>query len=67
VSSTGIARRVRSGRCGGRYQAPLVRHPGMNPSAAQWALDLGAHGIVVPRYVMRRMLQQLLVWRSTRP
>lgn len=28
---------------------PLVRIPGMNPSAAQWALDLGAHGIVVPQ------------------
>lgn len=30
-------------------KAPLVRIPGMNPSAAQWALDLGAHGIVVPQ------------------
>lgn len=29
--------------------APLVRIPGMNPSAAQWALDLGAHGLVVPQ------------------
>jgi 4-hydroxy-2-oxoheptanedioate aldolase len=29
--------------------APLVRIPGMNPSAAQWALDIGAHGIVVPQ------------------
>lgn len=29
--------------------APLVRIPGMNSSAAQWALDLGAHGIVVPQ------------------
>jgi len=28
---------------------PLVRIPGMNSSAAQWALDLGAHGIVVPQ------------------
>lgn len=28
---------------------PLVRIPGMNASAAQWALDLGAHGIVVPQ------------------
>jgi 4-hydroxy-2-oxoheptanedioate aldolase len=28
---------------------PLVRIPGLNPSAAQWALDLGAHGIVVPQ------------------
>jgi 4-hydroxy-2-oxoheptanedioate aldolase len=30
-------------------KAPLVRIPGMNPSAAQWALDLGAHGIIVPQ------------------
>jgi 4-hydroxy-2-oxoheptanedioate aldolase len=30
-------------------RAPLVRVPGMNSSAAQWALDLGAHGIVVPQ------------------
>jgi 4-hydroxy-2-oxoheptanedioate aldolase len=30
-------------------KAPLVRIPGMNPSAAQWALDIGAHGIVVPQ------------------
>lgn len=30
-------------------KAPLVRIPGMNSSAAQWALDLGAHGIVVPQ------------------
>lgn len=30
-------------------KAPLVRIPGMNPSAAQWALDMGAHGIVVPQ------------------
>ncbi len=28
---------------------PLVRIPGMNSSDAQWALDLGAHGIVVPQ------------------
>ena len=28
---------------------PLVRVPGVNPSAAQWALDLGAHGIVAPQ------------------
>jgi len=28
---------------------PLVRIPGMNPSAAQWALDLGSYGIVVPQ------------------
>ncbi|CAM8659804.1 HpcH 2,4-dihydroxyhept-2-ene-1,7-dioic acid aldolase [Comamonadaceae bacterium] len=30
-------------------KVPLVRIPGMNPSAAQWALDLGAHGVVVPQ------------------
>jgi 4-hydroxy-2-oxoheptanedioate aldolase len=30
-------------------KAPLVRIPGMNSSAAQWALDIGAHGIVVPQ------------------
>jgi len=29
--------------------APLVRIPGMNSSAAQWALDLGCYGIVVPQ------------------
>lgn len=29
--------------------APIVRVPGINPSAVQWALDLGAHGIVVPQ------------------
>ena len=29
--------------------APLVRTPGIDVSAAQWALDLGAHGIVVPQ------------------
>lgn len=29
--------------------AGLVRVPGMNHSATQWALDLGAHGIVVPQ------------------
>ena len=29
--------------------APLVRTPGIDASAAQWALDLGAHGIVVPQ------------------
>lgn len=27
----------------------LVRIPGLNPSAAQWALDLGSYGIVVPQ------------------
>jgi 4-hydroxy-2-oxoheptanedioate aldolase len=30
-------------------KVPLVRIPGLNPSAAQWALDMGAHGIVVPQ------------------
>ncbi|MEQ9916355.1 aldolase/citrate lyase family protein [Pectobacterium aroidearum] len=29
--------------------APIVRVPGMNASAVQWALDLGAHGIIVPQ------------------
>ena len=29
--------------------APIVRVPGINPSAAQWALDMGAHGIVIPQ------------------
>lgn len=29
--------------------APIVRVPGINPSAVQWALDMGAHGIVVPQ------------------
>ena len=29
--------------------APIVRVPGINPSATQWALDLGAHGVVVPQ------------------
>ncbi len=28
---------------------PLVRIPGMNASAAQWALDVGGHGLVVPQ------------------
>lgn len=28
---------------------PLVRLPGANAYAAQWALDMGAHGIVVPQ------------------
>jgi 4-hydroxy-2-oxoheptanedioate aldolase len=35
--------------CEAAGAAPLVRVPGINPSAAQWALDLGAHGIVVPQ------------------
>ena len=29
--------------------APIVRVPGVNPSAVQWALDMGAYGIVVPQ------------------
>jgi len=29
--------------------SPIVRVPGVNPSATQWALDLGAHGIIVPQ------------------
>jgi 4-hydroxy-2-oxoheptanedioate aldolase len=29
--------------------APIVRVPGINPSATQWALDLGAHGVIVPQ------------------
>jgi 4-hydroxy-2-oxoheptanedioate aldolase len=29
--------------------APLVRLPKLDPVAAQWALDLGSHGIVVPQ------------------
>lgn len=35
--------------CEAAGAAPLVRLPGLNPSAAQWALDLGAYGIVVPQ------------------
>lgn len=35
--------------CEGAGAAPLVRVPGMNGSAVQWALDLGAYGIVVPQ------------------
>ncbi|ATY90203.1 putative 2,4-dihydroxyhept-2-ene-1,7-dioic acid aldolase [Pectobacterium atrosepticum SCRI1043] len=29
--------------------SPIVRVPGMNASAVQWALDLGSHGIIVPQ------------------
>ncbi len=29
--------------------SPLVRIPGLNASAVQWALDSGAHGIIVPQ------------------
>lgn len=35
--------------CEGAGCAPIVRVPGINPSAAQWALDMGAHGVVVPQ------------------
>lgn len=35
--------------CEAAGAVPLVRIPGLNPSAAQWALDLGAHGIVAPQ------------------
>ncbi len=35
--------------CDAAGAVPLVRIPGLNPSAAQWALDLGAYGIVVPQ------------------
>jgi len=38
---------IRAAESGGAV--PLVRIPGMNASAAQWALDMGAHGIVVPQ------------------
>ena len=37
--------------CEAAGAVPLVRIPGLNPSAAQWALDLGAHGIVVPQVI----------------
>lgn len=29
--------------------APIVRVSGTNPSEVQWALDMGAHGIIVPQ------------------
>ncbi len=35
--------------CEAAGAVPLVRIPGLDPSAAQWALDLGAHGIVAPQ------------------
>jgi len=35
--------------CESAGSVPLVRIPGLNPSAAQWALDLGSYGIVVPQ------------------
>lgn len=35
--------------CESAGSVPLVRLPGANPWAAQWALDLGAYGIVVPQ------------------
>lgn len=38
---------IRACEAGGA--TPLVRIPGLNSSAAQWALDLGAYGIVAPQ------------------
>lgn len=38
---------VRACEAGGA--SPIVRVPGMNASAVQWALDVGSHGIVVPQ------------------
>lgn len=35
--------------CEGAGCAPLVRVPGLNPSAIQSCLDLGAYGVVVPQ------------------
>ena len=35
--------------CEAAGASPLVRIPGLNAAAAQWALDSGAHGIVVPQ------------------
>lgn len=35
--------------CESAGSVPLVRIPGANPWAAQWALDLGAYGIVIPQ------------------
>ena len=35
--------------CEAAGAVPLVRIPGLNASAAQWALDLGSYGIVVPQ------------------
>lgn len=35
--------------CEAAGAAPLVRTPGINPAAAQWALDIGGYGIVVPQ------------------
>jgi len=35
--------------CESAGAVPLVRIPGANPWAAQWAMDLGAYGIVVPQ------------------
>src|SRR4030067_3864059 len=37
--------------CAAAGCAPIVRVPGIHPSAVQWALDMGAHGIVVPQVV----------------
>jgi 4-hydroxy-2-oxoheptanedioate aldolase len=38
---------VRACESGGA--SPIIRVPGMNASAVQWALDVGGHGIVVPQ------------------
>ena len=38
---------VRACESGGAV--PLVRIPGLNASAAQWALDVGAYGIIAPQ------------------
>lgn len=42
-----LERCVRACESGGA--APIVRVPGMNASAVQWALDQGAHGVMVPQ------------------
>ena len=44
---TALEHSIRACECGGC--SPLVRVPGLNPNAIQSALDLGAHGIVVPQ------------------
>lgn len=35
--------------CEAQGCSPIVRIPGLDVSSAQWALDLGAHGIIVPQ------------------
>lgn len=35
--------------CESASASPIVRIPGLNLSASQWVLDMGAHGIVVPQ------------------